>query len=119
VPKDAVDQAFKRLQRLAREAALPGVEIGTSYKAPALRVGGKPFVTVRDTETLSLACSLDHKEFLINAAPEIYYETPHYAGWPAVIVRLGAIGDAELKGRLVEAWRFRAPRRLGASFLAS
>ena len=47
MPKDAVDLAFKRLQRLCADAGLPGVEIGTSYRAPALRVGGKPFVTVR------------------------------------------------------------------------
>ena len=119
MPKDAVDLAFRRLQRLCTEAGLPGVEVGTSYRAPALRVGGKPFVTVRDAETLSLSCSLEHKEFLINVAPEIYYETPHYTGWPAVIVRMAAVGDAELKGQLVEAWRFKAPKRLGASFRAS
>jgi hypothetical protein len=116
---NAVDDSFVRIKRLAAEAGLPDVEVGTSYKSPALRVGGKPFVTVRDAATLSLSCSLEHKEFLINAAPEIYYETPHYSGWPAVIVRLGAIGDDELKGRLLEAWRFKAPKRLGASFRAS
>lgn len=116
---DAVSAAFARLQRLAAAAGLPGVVVSTSYGAPALRVGGKPFVTVRDGETLSLSCSLEHKEFLINAAPEIYYETPHYSGWPAVIVRTGVIDDAELGVRLVEAWRFKAPKRLGASFRAS
>jgi hypothetical protein len=62
---------------------------------------------------------LEQKELLMEAAPEIYFETPHYAGWPAVLVRLAAIGDAELTGRLVEAWRFKAPKRLGASFRAS
>lgn len=116
---DAVDPAFACIRRLCGEAGLPGVEIGTSYRSPALRVGGKPFVTVRDAETLSLSCSLEQKEFLINAAPEIYYETPHYSGWPAVIVRLAAVRDDELKGRLVEAWPFKAPKRLGASFRAS
>ena len=119
MPDAAVDAAFARLQRLIAEAGLTGVTVGTSYKAPALRVGGKPFVTVRDADTLSLSCSLEHKEFLIKAAPEIYYETPHYIGWPAVIVRLGAIDDSELGARLVEAWLFKAPKRLGASFRAS
>jgi hypothetical protein len=31
-------------------------------------------------------------------------------------LRAAAIGDEELKQRLVEAWRFRAPRKLRATF---
>lgn len=53
------------------------------------------------------------QELLMEAAPAIY------AGWPAVLMRLAGIGDGELVGRLVEAWLFKAPKRLGASFRAS
>ena len=48
----------------------------------------------------------------MEAAPGIYFETDHYKGWPAVLVRLAAISDAELSQRLGEAWRHRAPKRL-------
>jgi hypothetical protein len=59
---------------------------------------------------------LEHKEMLLEMAPEIYFETDHYRGWPWVLVRMSAISDDELTERLVEAWRFRAPKKLAASF---
>ena len=44
------------------------------------------------------------------AAPRIYFETDHYKGWPAVLVRLSKIDDRELRHRLERAWRHRAPK---------
>ena len=119
MPKDTIDIAFSRVERLGKKAGLPRLEAGTSYGTPALLVAGKSFCRMKDAETLVLLMPLEQKELLMEAAPEIYFETPHYAGWPAVLVRLAAIGDAELTGRLAEAWRFKAPKRLGASFRAS
>jgi hypothetical protein len=55
---------------------------------------------------------MDEKERLIEMAPEIYYETDHYNGWPALLLRAAAIGDAELRQRMTEAWRLKAPARL-------
>jgi len=49
-------------------------------------------------------------------APDIYYQTPHYIGWPYMPLHAAMISDAELKERLISAWRFRAPKRLAASF---
>lgn len=99
-----------RLERLA--ADLPGVETGTSYGAAALKVAGRMIATARDAGTVVLSMPLDEKEHFIELAPEIYYETPHYHGWPAVLVRAGAIGDDELRQRLGEAWLRRAPAKL-------
>jgi hypothetical protein len=47
-------------------------------------------------------------------SPDIYFETDHYVGWPAVLVRLSVIGDEELSLRLEDAWRFKAPRTVAA-----
>ena len=55
---------------------------------------------------------MDEKERLIEMAPEIYYETDHYKGWPALLLRVAAIDDAELRQRMSEAWRLKAPARL-------
>jgi hypothetical protein len=115
VPEKPID----RVARLAREAGLPEVEVSASHDRPCLRVRGKPFVIVRNDDEVSLMCSLEHKEFLMAVAPATFYETLHYSGWPAVICRLAAIGDGELAERLTEAWIFKAPRRLGASFRAN
>lgn len=54
---------------------------------------------------------LDTKEALLAARPRIYFTTPHFDGYPAVLVRLGAIGRAELRELLTESWRHRAPLR--------
>ncbi len=48
----------------------------------------------------------------LSGAPDIYFETDHYKGWPAVLIRLVNISDAELKHRIGRAWRMRAPKRL-------
>lgn len=56
------------------------------------------------------------KEALIEAEPEKYFETPHYAGWPAMLVRLDAVSDAELTNRLECAWMEKAPKKLASQF---
>ena len=116
---DDLHKPFERVRTLAEATDLPRLEIGTSYGTPALKVAGKSFCRMKDAATLVLLMPLEQKELLMEAAPEIYFETPHYSGWPAVLVRLGVIDDTELGARLVEAWRLKAPKRLGASFRAS
>lgn len=116
---DDLEKPLERVRKLAEAAGLPGLELGKSYGTPALKAAGKMFCRMKDEATLVLMMPLEQKELLMEAAPEIYFETPHYAGWPAVLVRLGVIDDAELGARLVEGWRFKAPKRLGASFRAS
>lgn len=110
------EEIYRRLQRLAAEAELPEVELGTSYNTPALKVGGKSFVSVKNAETIVLSIPIEEKERLIERAPDIYYQTDHYVGWPSLPVRASLIEDDELKSRLVDAWRFRAPKKLRASF---
>lgn len=104
------DPLLARLQRLTKD--LPGIETGTSYGTPALKVAGKLLMRIKDAETLVLMAALDEKERLIEMAPDIYYETDHYRGWPALLVRAAAIGDDELQLRLFEAWTAKAPAKL-------
>ncbi len=107
---------FERLKRLAAEASLPKVEEASHYGTPALKVGGKAFVSVKNDETIVLSIPLDEKERLMEMAPEIYFQTDHYRGWPSLPVKIGVIDDEELKMRLVTAWRFRAPKKLAATY---
>lgn len=99
--------------RLAAAASgLPGISVATSYGTPAIKAGGKLLMRVKDADTAVLMCPLEEKELLFESAPAIYYETDHYKGWPALLVRLGAISDEELRLRMENAFRFKAPRRL-------
>jgi hypothetical protein len=103
--------------RVAKAAAkLPEVEQGTWAGAPALKVRGKSFARMKDRDTLVVLCPLDEKEILLEAAPDVYFETDHYKGWPAVLVRLSRIKATELGHRLERSWRVKAPKRLIKSF---
>jgi hypothetical protein len=48
----------------------------------------------------------------------VYFTTPHFNGYPAVLVRLGEIEVAQLRDLLEESWLGRAPKRLAAKYLA-
>jgi hypothetical protein len=56
------------------------------------------------------------KEALIADDPGVYFTTPHFDGYPAVLVRLEEIGVEELKELIVEAWLCRAPKRLAEAY---
>ena len=56
-------------------------------------------------DILAVRCAIERKEMLIDAAPEIYFDDDHYRGFPAVLVRLEAIGVEELCGLLETAAR--------------
>jgi hypothetical protein len=108
---------FARIRAAA--AHLPEVEESTSYGTPALKVRGKLFARLREAGILVVMCPVEEKEMLMEADPKIYFETDHYKGWPAVLVRLNRIGTAQLRHRLEQSWRFRAPKRLVAEFDAA
>jgi hypothetical protein len=54
------------------------------------------------------------KETLVAADPTKFFTEPHYNGFPAVLVRLPAIGVAELRELITDAWRCQAPTALVA-----
>jgi hypothetical protein len=55
---------------------------------------------------------LDEKEMLLASDPEKFFTEPHYNKYPAVLVRLAAIGKRELRELVTDAWRTRASREL-------
>lgn len=61
-------------------------------------------------------CPLELKEALMEAEPEIYYETAHYRGWPAMLVHMNVIDDERLQDRLECAWREKVPAKLVKEF---
>lgn len=57
------------------------------------------------------------KEALLASDPDVYFTTPHFDGYPAVLVRLDRISDEELAEVIVEAWLCRAPGKLAKAYL--
>ena len=58
------------------------------------------------------------KEALLADDPAIYFTTPHFDGYPAVLVRLDVIEPDELAELITEAWLAQVPKRMAAQYLA-
>jgi hypothetical protein len=64
---------------------------------------------------------LDVKELLLSDDRGVYFTTPHFKGYPAVLVRipdLARIDTEELRDLVAEAWLTRAQKRVAKAWLA-
>lgn len=104
---------------------LPGVEEGTTFGNPSFKVRKKLVASKvgrdlgEDGDVLMVKLDMADRDMLIDAQPRIYFTAPHYAGYPAVLVRLTRIDPEELRRLLTAAWRYTAPPRLVTEFDAS
>jgi len=103
---------------------------------PAYRVHGKLFCCQRgrrkdavDAQTgerlddvlMFRVENLDVKDILLSDGRGIYFTTPHFNGYPAVLVRipsLARIDRDELHDLVAEAWLTRAQKRVAQAWLA-
>jgi len=103
---------------------------------PAYRVHGKLFCCQRgrrpdavDPETgermedvlMFRVADLDVKELLLADDRGLFFTTPHFDGYPAVLVRipqLGGLDRDELHDLVAEAWLTRAQKRVAKGWLA-
>lgn len=58
------------------------------------------------------------KEALLADRPDVYFTTPHFDGYPAVLVVLQRIDSQELRELIVDSWLARAPKRLADRYVA-
>ena len=124
---------FDDVRRLA--LALPETAEAISRENRHWRVKDKLFVWERplrrsDLEALGdgapdgpiLGARVEHlgeKEALLADDPDVYFTTPHFDGYPAVLVQLDRIALDELEELIVDAWLVRAPKRLADAYVAS
>lgn len=115
--------------------ALPEVsETGTRDGTVRWRVRDKLFAWERplrrgDLEALGPAApdrpvlaahvaDLGVRAAMISEQPHLYFTTPHFADYPAVLARLERLAVSDLEELLTEAWLVRAPTRLRRAFEA-
>ena len=67
---------------------------------------------VPDPDCVAIRCLVERREILVEAAPDRFFDDDHYRGYPAVLVRLPAIGEDELAALLQDAWRLSTPTAL-------
>ena len=116
-----------------RALALPETSERVSRDMRQWRVKDKLFVWERplrrsDLEALGdqapdgpiLGARVEHlvaKEALLADDSGVFFTTPHFEGYPAILVRLGGISAEALDEVIVEAWLARAPARLVKAYL--
>jgi hypothetical protein len=65
--------------------------------------------------------SLEAKELILADPRGIFFTTPHFRGYPAVLVRIGALDGLsrdELRETVVDAWLTRVHKRVAKAWLA-
>lgn len=62
---------------------------------------------------------LGAKEALLADDPAVFFTTPHFDGYPAILVLLERIALDELEELIVEAWLARAPKRVAKQYIDS
>ena len=113
--------------------AFPGTSEETSREHAAWLVNKKFFVWERplrksDLDALGAkapkgpilgvrTADLEMKDVLLQNDPRVFFTTPHFDGYPAVLVRLDKIGIKMLKEVIEEAWLSRASKRAAAEYL--
>jgi hypothetical protein len=112
--------SWKTVRELA--LALPEVEADERQDGrPAFRVRGKGFAwraRERDGGGLAVRVDPDEKLLILESKPDVYFDPPHYRGFPAVNIRIEKIGRKELRERIEDAWLIRAPKRLADEFVS-
>lgn len=87
-----------------------GVEAGTSYGRPALKLKGKVIACAgRSDDHFVLMLDVERVAFLCEMEPDLFFQTSHDMGWPAVLVRYAALTSSDLASIVEEAWSRRAP----------
>jgi hypothetical protein len=124
---------WRDVRRIALK--LPGTseEVGSSGNSAWL-VNKKFFVWERPLRRSDLAAlgdkapsgpilgvrtaDLEMKDVLLQSDPNVFFTTPHFDGYPAVLVRLPKISAKLLNDVIVEAWLARAGKRAVAAYLS-
>jgi hypothetical protein len=98
--------------------ALPGSAEKSYNRLPSFRVRGNLFIRIHELpDAFLVRCAgLEERNELLQAEPGKFFITPHYDGYPAVLVRLSQLDLDEMTELVTESWRIAAPKRLLAAY---
>ena len=96
---------------------LPDVEMAPFYGTPCPKVNGKAFVSPgREAGSFAVMCRPDEKEMLLETDPDTFWQTPHYEGWHALLVRFGSDDPDRIGDVIRRAWWDRARKAQRQAF---
>jgi hypothetical protein len=101
-------------EAVAVALSLPGTELSTSYGKPAVKVNGRAFLYTghEDKTSFGVAIDLDTVELLKETDPDTFWQTPHYEGWPAVLIRFGSADPERVRSMIIRSrdWTAAKPK---------
>ena len=115
-PEPEIAALFQRV--LDEAVRFPGIEESRSYGTPAIKVKGKFMARLRSEAEGSLAILSDiiDRQMLMQAAPETFFITDHYADSAMVLINLKTVRWEAMPGILEAAWRMAASPKAIAAF---
>ena len=104
-PDEKLAGLYARVVELAKE--LPGVVESRSYGTPSIKVKRRLLARLRSEAEggLAIQCDFMEREMLLQAPPETFYVTDHYADYPMVLVNLETVRWEAMPGILEHGWR--------------
>lgn len=98
---------------VAHALSLPDAELTTYYGGPAIKANGRPVLTGSDEAgCFCLHLAKDKIEILKLIDPETFWQTPHYMGWPALLVRYASANPELVLDQITASrdWAMTRPR---------
>jgi hypothetical protein len=99
--------------------SLPGTSEEQWYQTPGYKVAGKGFLRLRTEAEGGLVVfvsDLGEKEALLGSKSDAFFTTPHYDGYPVVLIHLDKIDHDELRELITDSWLIKAPPKLRRQF---
>jgi hypothetical protein len=102
------------LRAFALGLGLPQVEDAVSWGNPVLKAHGKLWTwwapqTYADAPIFKVA--VDERDFLLDAAPEVFFITDHHRPHGLILMRPEAFDSGWARSNLFNVWRRQAPKR--------
>ncbi|HEX8217461.1 MAG TPA: MmcQ/YjbR family DNA-binding protein [Allosphingosinicella sp.] len=91
---------------------LPGTELSTSYGKPAVKVNGRAFLYTEHeaTSSFGIAIDLDTGEMLKETDPDTFWQSKHYEGWPAVLIRFDSRDPERVRAMIERSYAWTAAK---------
>ena len=96
---------------------LSDAELSTSYGQPAIKVRGKTIVSTGHVNgSFHVLSQHEEKALLLETDPDAFWQTPHYEGWPGLLVRYGSADPERVRMVITRAWWDKASKAQRKAF---
>ncbi|WMT86258.1 MmcQ/YjbR family DNA-binding protein [Pelagibacterium sp. 26DY04] len=97
--------------------SFPGVVESTSYGTPAIKLGTKFLLRLREPGIIAVQRpSMDERDMLLEVEPDLFFITDHYRDYPYVLVRLDNLAPDHFRSLFETIWREKATKTQLAAY---